>query len=57
MLSGGFSESTPIAMSSSGKTTKTSSGPKNQKPSSPVAATWPQAMKGARGMISPSSQA
>ena len=49
--------STPIAMSSSGKTPKTSSGPKNQKPSKPVTSTLAQARKGANGMTRPSNQA
>ena len=57
MLSGGLVGSTPIAMSSSGKTPKTRTGPKNQKPPQPVASTEPQAMNGAKGMIRPSSQA
>jgi hypothetical protein len=49
--------STPTTMSRTGKTPKTSRGPVNQKPDQPVASTEPQAMKGARGMIRPSSQA
>ena len=57
MLSGGLVGSTPIAMSSSGKATKTSSGPKNQKASKPVTSTLAQARKGAKGMTRPSSQA
>ena len=55
--SGGLFGSRPTTRSISGITTKTNTGPKNQKRSDPVHSTSPQARNGMAGITAPRIQA